>query len=433
MVWIKRSQSKNLDNCFLTTAGLFILAILLAMISELFIPQALRQEQSTDFVNYYLPVGENIADGYGLSAHDGSAAVLYPPGYPLMIAGVVWIGKQSGVPADVLLNYFTLVCFGLTVVLVYRIARTIWSRYLALVPALLWLSYPFALWLVQQPNVEMPFLVVILLSFGLWWKGNHSTHKRGFYFFIGGILLGAAMLVRPIALFVGIILGVLLFIRFPGEKIWIRIGFVLVFLAGALLPVLPWEIWAYRQTDKVILLSTKDVHSVLDGLTFAVNSQGYRQDFHINGSVESVMGDIYIQAERLESFPTIFNTLVAEARSRPVGLLQLFLIKAGRSWYGTNSGRGEVLIQLVQIPYILLICVAFVLNCRKKANRFLAVTIGSLILYFWAMTILVLSILRYMVPVFAFAFLFTPEVLPGLKGLHPGLKPAAATPYQSRL
>jgi hypothetical protein len=427
MVFFKHTANKILNNLFLTGLGLFFLAILVVQVSKLVIPDSLRQTESTDLVNYYLPVAENIQAGYGLLTYDGSPAVLYPPGYPVMIAGIIFVAESTGLSAGMWVNGFTVVCFGLSVVLVFLISRTIWPPALAVVPAILWCCYPFAVWLAQQPNVEMPFLALSLSGFLFWWKGLRRNGRRGLFFFAGGILIGLAMLVRPIGLFLGVILGGLILMGANHAKILSRAGFLLLFLSGSLLTVLPWEIWAYNQTGYVIPLGSKGVHSILDGLTFAVNSKGYRAEFQVNEGVKTVMEDIYWQAGQINTFPEVVELLGVEIDRHPAGVVQLFLLKGLRSWFGTDSGRGEGLILGVQIVYFLLIWVSLILGCVKKTNRFLVITVGSLVLYFWLMTVLVLSILRYMVPVFAFAFLLTPELMLWIQKIirRPGIPEAA--------
>jgi hypothetical protein len=47
------------------------------------------------------------------------------------------------------------------------------------------------------------------------------------------------------------------------------------------------------------------------------------------------------------------------------------------------------------------------------ASRALALGVGALVVYFWAMTVVVLSIVRYMVPAMALLFLLLPGLMAG--------------------
>jgi len=186
---------------------------------------------------------------------------------------------------------------------------------------------------------------------------------------------------------------------------------LLIFLCGLLIPVLPWEIWTYHQTGEVILLITNGPLSIMDGLTFAVNSKGYRGDFQIPGAVETEMTNLDAQGYRLDSFPAILKAAWVELQQQPVGMVQLFILKALRGWYATDSGRGEIQTLIIHTLYLILLILSFFFCWRGKAYRFLALTTGVLILYFWGMTTRVLSILRYMSFAFAFGFLLVPGLV----------------------
>jgi 4-amino-4-deoxy-L-arabinose transferase-like glycosyltransferase len=188
------------------------------------------------------------------------------------------------------------------------------------------------------------------------------------FYFIGGILIGLARLVRPIALLVGIILGGLVFVRRLNENRRGRLVLLLIFLCGLLIPVLPWEIWAYHQAGEVILLSSNGPRSIMDGLTFAVNSKGYRADFQSPGAVETVMADLDAQGYRLDSCPAILKTAWVKLQQQPVGMVQLFILKALRGWYAMDSGRGEIQTLIIQILYLILLILSFFFCGRKSIS-----------------------------------------------------------------
>ena len=400
--------SRITQNSILSILLIFLLSILIVPIFNRVIPESLRPSIPRDYINFYAPVAQNLLDGNGLLNSVGNPAVRYPPGYPLILAGWVILAGWLGISTQAAVYNLSIICFSLTCVIIYWISKQIWSPGLAMIPALLWLTYPFALWLAQQPSIEMPFLVFLLSGFGLWWEATTRPQTNKTYYFIGGIFIGLSMLVRPIALFVGVILGGLIFVGRSKESIRSRLVLLFIFLGGILIPVLPWEIWAYYQTGEVILLSTNGPTSIMDGLTFAVNSTEFRETFHIPGKIEIVMTDLNVQRFRLDSFPAILKAVWVEIQHQPVGLVQLIILKALRGWYATDSGRGEIQTLIIQVPYLFLLILSFFFCWKAKTTRFLALTVGLLILYFWGMTTLVLSILRYMSLVFAFGFLLAP-------------------------
>jgi hypothetical protein len=96
---------------------------------------------------------------------------------------------------------------------------------------------------------------------------------------------------------------------------------------------------------------------------------------------------------------TIFAFLLREFRKNPVGVIELFGIKILRSWYGTNAKWHEVQTAIVQIFVLSVGLVGVVLSWRgDRLAWFFGLVTLSVVVYFWAMTVLVLSILRYMIP-----------------------------------
>jgi hypothetical protein len=117
------------------------------------------------------------------------------------------------------------------------------------------------------------------------------------------------------------------------------------------------------------------------------------------------MADVEARKSELKTGGDIVALLRDEITTRPGAMLKLFLMKIGRSWYGTDSRRKEWLVLLLQLAYLLPATWAATRVWRMGGinRRFL---IGSLLLvgYFWGMTILALSIARYMVPVMGLLF-----------------------------
>jgi hypothetical protein len=89
------------------------------------------------------------------------------------------------------------------------------------------------------------------------------------------------------------------------------------------------------------------------------------------------------------SFPTI----------SPMGVTKLFLLKLARSWYGTDSGRKELPSLIVQLTYMILVAWGgWKAWKRGGVPRLFVLTTFLVMVYFWSMTFLALSIFRYMVP-----------------------------------
>jgi hypothetical protein len=52
--------------------------------------------EGRDYAYFYAPVAKNLAGGKGLVTENGRLATLYPPGYPLMLAGLLRLADWTG-------------------------------------------------------------------------------------------------------------------------------------------------------------------------------------------------------------------------------------------------------------------------------------------------------------------------------------------------
>ncbi len=138
---------------------LFALAAHLLFIGLL--PSRWGRNQNNDYFHFYEPTARNLANGKGLITSDGRPAVLYPPRYPLILAGLFKTAQSTGLAEAWVQRAFTALTVMLTAVLVYGIGATIFGRSVGYLAAVAWSTYPFYLWLTKQPNSEIPFLVFL--------------------------------------------------------------------------------------------------------------------------------------------------------------------------------------------------------------------------------------------------------------------------------
>lgn len=151
-------------------------------------------------------------------------------------------------------------------------------------------------------------------------------------------------MIRPIAIGVGVVLGLVLWLALPGVSKRFRILLVGMLLAGNLAVLAPWETFLFVKTSRVVFLSTSGVFSIRDGLTYALDyKKGYRQEMHVSKRMETVMQDVlYLtRSHRLETFGAVVSVVTKEMQVHPIAIAELFLLKAGRAWYGTDTGRYE--------------------------------------------------------------------------------------------
>ncbi len=378
----------------------------------LILPESLAVNQSFDFRGFYEPVARNLLRGEGLTLPNGQLAVRYPPGYPILLAAVFALAEVTGMAEKVVLSLFLLFCLGGTAIFIYLLARDLWGHWWGFVPAFTWLTYPFVLWLGKQPNSEIPFLPFLYGSFYTFW---YVITRRGAWYspLLSGVLLGIAMLIRPAAIGLPVLLAIILWFSLPDKAIRPRLVSIGLLLIGVLLIILPSEVWVYSQSNEVILLSKGGEASIRDGLTFAANKKGYREDILIPGNVQLLTDDLlgYAQSGQMGKLQNILTVLAQEFRLRPMDVISLYAFKALRSWYATDSGRFEMPSIFLQGLYFVAIIVSSGKSWQRGGRaRHMAVAAWLILGYFWFITIAVLSILRYMLPAIGLLFLLLPAI-----------------------
>jgi len=364
----------------------------------------------TDYQSFYEPVARSILAGRGFRLEDQRPATRYPPGYPLLLASLFGLSAWLNLSEGVMLSAFALLGMGLTSILVFSTARTVWGVRPALASSLIWMTYPGALWLTKQPNSEIPFVLVFYGTLSLFWSALLRQRRAWPVYFLCGLLAGVAMLIRPMAIGVGLVMAAMLWLASREAALWRRLMLTGMLLLGNLAVIFPWQAWVYAQTGSVVLLSTGGAPSMRDGLTFGINSKAYRQGSQAAPQdVAALMQDISARYDGLQSVGNIASLMAEELRARPLAVAKLLAIKLARSWYGTDSQQFEAPIMLIQVIYLLLALWGSQVAWRQGgAAKWLAVMIGAMVLYFWGMTVLVLSILRYMVPVMGLLFTLIP-------------------------
>jgi hypothetical protein len=178
--------------------------------------------------------------------------------------------------------------------------------------------------------------------------------------------------------------------------------------------ILPWEWLVYAQSGKIIALSSGGEASIRDGLTFAANDKGYREAILIPSHIQVLTNDLLRQAQlgRMSELGDILAVLREELRERPLTLVSLYLFKALRSWYATDSGRFELPSMILQSLYLVVIVIGSWQSWHQgEQRRQMTLIIWLITAYFWLITITVLSILRYILPAIGLLFLLLPGIL----------------------
>lgn len=376
-----------------------LLAFRLALPSRMVLPE------SRDYVRHYEPIARLFLD-QGNLLQEGHPATSRPPGFPILLAGTFALADLLGISETTAVTGLSLVAFAVASICILELSAAFWPRRHALIAALAFMTYPCVLYLTKQPNSEGPFLPCLYGSVFFFWKavqGNGRTLAA----LTSGLLAGAAMLMRPVAVLLGVLLSGFSLLKGHSRGLQ-KLGIPAAILLGNLAVVLPWEIWVYRNGGGIVPLATHGDSSFFSGLTFSAQNRNKWSPKDVvqlqRGILDRVEGDPYRT--------NVISVLREEAKAHPVAMARLLLLKVARSWFGTDSGRLENVVLAIQAIYVpvLILCLAMTYRTARHLRPIVVLT-TLLVLYFWGMSVVVDSMARYMIPVIGLLFPFLPVLL----------------------
>jgi 4-amino-4-deoxy-L-arabinose transferase-like glycosyltransferase len=372
-------------------------------------PKTVKSTVNTD----YEPQVRNLIAGRGFVDDRGSVMDRYPPVYPLLLASIRVGSASTGAPYSLSLFLVAATFIAISCLLVYDIARLVLCGPGAVGAALLFTAHPHVLYGTLKPLSETPFIVIFLaavccLLFTLVRKPRLSAVGM----FLAGVFAGFAILIRPAALLVPIVMVVAVLVIGTARRT-VRVRQAAVLLLGSLLALLPWEVFMWQRSGHIVLVSSGGVPALRDGFTF--NKKGWRSRIWLPEGVQWVSEQVWSSYPRLNSVSDIASLLGEKARRRPLAVVETYLFKAGRSWYGTDSqnGRLELLNALLVFVFGVPAGVGIWRYMRggSRQDRGGGLLLLGLTVYFWGMTTTVLSIARYMAPAIGLLSPFIPLAL----------------------
>jgi 4-amino-4-deoxy-L-arabinose transferase-like glycosyltransferase len=264
-----RTRTEEISRVFSTGSAVFAVSILITILFWTILPARFALNESVDNREFYEPVARNILQGKGITLRD-SPFIKRPPGHSLFLAGIFKLADLFTLPERVVISTVILVCTGLSALFLFIFAHQLWGALPAALSALVWITYLPALWFTKQLNNEVPFLVFFYAGFACFWTAVSHKHQSLLFYLCSGFFIGIAMLIRPIALGVGVIMSFVVWLVKRKESMCTRWTIVAMVLLGNLLAVLPWELWVYAKTGEVVLLTRGGTPNMDDGLMFAI-------------------------------------------------------------------------------------------------------------------------------------------------------------------
>lgn len=163
------------------------------------------------------------------------------PGYPLFLMicyRVANIFTHSHQGQLIFTVYIQAVLSGLTVGLVYYVARNVMNAWWALLAALIWMYYPPSIWSMTLLLTETLYVFLLL---GYVWMFYYSMKKnKAIWWFLSGLLLALTALVRPTVFPLAI--APVIWAIWKRESLRKGIRTILIYIIGFVVPLLPWWI-----------------------------------------------------------------------------------------------------------------------------------------------------------------------------------------------
>ncbi len=377
----------------LTTAALVALAtVIMQLLFWAVLPSGEKANRNSDYFAVYEPVAQNILDGRGIVDATGQVATYYPPGFPVYIAANFVMADAIHMDRVAFMRISNLVLLALAAAFVYLVLQMVFSYRVALWASALWVTYPFHLWLSNQPNSEVPFLPLFVIAVGACLLGRNSSWAA----IVAGLAIALAALIRPVVLFLPGVFAVFLLLDFEDSFKRRILSAALLSLTFAAV-IFPWELHVHRKTGAIIPVSTGGVWSMHDGFTFGLKEGAAGDRIFVPAAALGTMQRFATEEQKLRTTGAIARFMWNETRQHPLAMVELVLFKSIRSWYGTQAKWHERLTAVLQFAYVGAALVGIVLLVRRKFTYPVGFLI-AIVLYTWAMTVIVLPLLRYMVP-----------------------------------
>ncbi|KPK94660.1 hypothetical protein AMJ80_05390 [bacterium SM23_31] len=407
---IEKSIDKLLDKRKYIFTSIIFASLLVQILFILVLGDFEKHAKPIDYINHYKPGAENILRGKGYVNNDGELILTFSPGYPLYLTLPLFVTNLTGFQDITTIRIFNVFTTVASTIIFFLLVELLFNTRIALFSTFIWMTYPFHLWLIKAPSSEIPFL---LFFFGGLWLYFRAIIKDNNAYLVPGIILGCATLIRPIGLLLGLIccIALPLLKRYPVKRQIFRGSIVLI---GFFLAIFPWEMLMYVRTGEIIPLRKVEPEEIIPAYAFAIEPGAGGDQASIPDDVMALMLRLS-EKKDFESKRAVVSYLMKEFINDPTPVIKLGLIKIARAWYATSSMWYENYILVIQLFYFITIIPGLIIafkQYREKIHTILFLL--SIVMYFWGMTVIAKSILRYMVPVISLLFVFSAIVFDNL-------------------
>ncbi|MFZ1728674.1 MAG: hypothetical protein WAV84_00980 [Bacteroidota bacterium] len=354
----------------------------------------------------YYPLGSSIVDGqaYALKGEKFSNVA---PGFPVIISGVLWLSRSLSLPFDTFFEIILTTMLGISAYTLFSISLSYYKAKYSFAVAATMLIYPLTVSLNMQPLSEIPFILMLYLSVLMYVRSFGEKQKIYWYSFAMGLLLAISIMIRPIAIGLPIVFIIFIVVNRTWSPLT-RIKSITTLLLGVLPIVIVYSVWTCRYDECRIIPSGNAVPSLRVGLIFAVEKAGNRTAIPLPKGVRDLMSDYAVALTDVSTIDGVLTSVLRLTVKYPLESVMLAGYKILRSLYATDSGNQELMIGLIQILFLLPAAIGGYRYIRMESKYSPFMLIFGIFLYFWFITFISLSIVRYMVPAITLLFVFTP-------------------------
>ncbi|MBW2149090.1 MAG: glycosyltransferase family 39 protein [Deltaproteobacteria bacterium] len=265
----------------------------------------------------YATLAGNLTAGKGFLGLFGSTELIFPPLYPLLIAGIMVVTGDAESAA----RWVSIIAGTMIVVPVFGLARRMYGRWVAWAASVLTAFYPLMLAASTATFSEMTFTLFVFTAVAAAWWGGNKGLKR--FFVASGILFGLGHLVKPQAMFLmaAVLAASLVLLpetRNSGAR---ALAFLLSMLIPFLLVIAPYVAFLYRHTGKVLLEGKSSVNyhisrRVGSGMNFKEAAFGLDNEGRSTGILpdHSRLVGLYGFRDTISTLPALLRNAVRNLR-----------------------------------------------------------------------------------------------------------------------
>ena len=239
---------KVYNNKKLLLVSIFVASLLFSLIFLAYFKNIGPEEHNVptpDYLNCYNPFAESILQG-NIVYFNKNQQICTPPGYPIILAAVFSLSKPLGVNKLLLITILNVFIAAGAACFLFLITKLIFKKKIALIASFLWITYPFNIWLNKNFQSEVPF--ILFLYAGTWLYLLALKKRRFGFIFLSGIILGFAVLIRPISFFLPVLLALMIFFLLRKIPKKTQFTLALLLLIGSSAIILPWEAQIFFKT-----------------------------------------------------------------------------------------------------------------------------------------------------------------------------------------